>query len=223
MVSGETDKRLCNSTILWSISLCLSLSLYLSLPLDLFLWITLTNTPTIWLSFWRVSLRLLLMKNLTPLTILYAPGLQSSVFLITFFGPHLPLYAAYPMAGCRATSLDQIDLDTWNKDHIQNKALCHVSLECLWNTVTMAEKIVKRWPSSKGLSLNRNLLQSRDWVLYKHLLHSYQVLCSKLWGKLKIKWGSEEQAITTGFSQMVFPESLNFIRRELQTQTLCLT
>lgn len=115
----------------YMIYLSRSLSVSLSLSLDLFFWITLTNTPTIWPSFWRVSLWLLLIKNLTPLTMLYNfLGLQSFIFLITFFGPHLPLYVVYPMPGCRAVPLDHTDLDTWNKDHTQNKALCHVSLEC---------------------------------------------------------------------------------------------
>ena len=46
---------------------------------------------------------------------------------------------------------------------------------------------------------------------------------TSIWGQIKIKGGSEDKPTATGLSQMAFPESPNFIRRALHTQTFCLT
>lgn len=58
--------------------------------------------------------------------------------------------------------------------------LCILSLECLWDTITMAEKSVQDGQVQRAYLRIKTSFKAEIRILYKHLLHSLKVLCSRL-------------------------------------------
>lgn len=196
MVNGETDKALSNYTILWDIQTDIDTDINLP-PISSYSPEN-PHTATIWLSFWEASLwlflPLLVLQNPTSLTRLQAPGMQRYIFF-----PHLllsppPSIRCLLQAGHRAALLGQTDLNTWIKDHIKNKAILLLSLECLCNTLLQWLRILSKMAKFRWLILASKPSQSRGWVLYKYLQCGPEALYSKrktggtlIWRKIKMK------------------------------------